>query len=1224
MDRARKKDAIEAEWLRNYQLIRNLYLSDMSLNDLVYWLGIFENFTVTKSQLEYRLKKWNISKNIDRDTWRYIDQTINKRKREGNESDVILCGKRVKQSTIEKETNRHRDISMPAQNLSGSCVQSTTLSDQIIICTPQPYLNEIEWPTTLPWFKFRSKLQEWLSYIQLHRTTSEPGGLVMNLLLTSRILLVGYKFDQSQLSHLVPKLAMTLVLGMPEYLPGEHLQTAQIIATGTPQVMMPECLKLIFYKVSNNMVSEWGADDFENLYTLISRTGLLSAIDSLRRARQQDLTIRAFMDNLFRCLIKFICSTKSMVNMENPKTLVKWLLSLGQDPNINFFARPYVKTALERAIVSRQVDIIEPLLKAGAVVSRNWGSSSPRSVISLVLRDRIYDHEGAHIIRLLSGHYKFLTAKEVLQAAILLQDERLFDQALGIGADISLPIETRKDDDPIPTMLDIVKEETALSTAATVGIQATRNIFHLLHHQDGAVKAASFITADVFISAAYAGDADVISFLHEINPIGFMRNARGITPLEVAIKQGHQEAYQLLFKLYRQSNATLLLIPILTDQLDILQYLLSNGLDVNLTTKWDDIDACEFLVDSRLLGYNFLVCDQDKSPTVLELLLRVVSFSHRWNDGIKVLVRSGAFLPAEAILQLSSGGHDDILSSALDAGGNPNIKDPSGDSVLALALRSKNTKCVQILLERGAELQTFTPEVFEALVPDHICNIRGQYRHYDPHLRALLLEHWASIFNTGNDSVLEIDAAIIAQHNSQLQSTFSELPTYYSPSSLCCAVLVENHWVIDFLLKNKPLQAPQDILEGTAVGLAAMLGNLHLVRRLIAQLHKPETALLPFSAWDSPFSFSSSTGLLMTSSRIFWHQRPSDYDKFDGLDGLSTGSPLALAAFYRRTAGFLELLSHGYQPDDITWARAFSLDTHDCLKALMDHHLGAGSLQLPLLTLSRFLEYAIHRGMEKAVVWLINSGADINENDVFGRMGRSPVQLTIELGHLTIAESLLRSGAEVNAAPSVFDGVTALQCAAIGGHIGLAKQLLDAGARVNARGSRMNGRTALEGAAERGRLDMVELLLYHGAITTGLGRFQFLRAIHLAEQEGHHATALLLRQSREWTDEDTHTYDSMCLGCRYYFSEPRPRGQRCRACDNKYTQGRYCCDEIHMPEDNCYHCYTADEELRFDLKLQADESEPDRDGELEEGIKLADDGRSDTSSEDTVSRYTYL
>ncbi|SCV57763.1 uncharacterized protein FFB14_15310 [Fusarium fujikuroi] len=1199
MDQVRKKDAIEAEWLRNYQLIRNLYLSDMSLNDLVYWLAIFENFTVTKSQLEYRLKKWNISKNIDRDSWRHIDQTISKRKRDGKDSDVLLCGKRVKQSTIEKETNRHRDTSITAHRLPEGHVQSVALSDEIIICTPQAYLNEFEWPESLPWFKLRSKLQEWLSYTQLHITTSEPRESILDFL-TSKILLCGHKFGQSQVRRLVPRLAMNLHMGMPEYFPGEHLQTAQIIATGTTKVMIPECLKLIFYQFSNNMASQWEADDFENLYSLISGTGLLSATGSLRRARQQDLTIRAFMDNLFRRLIMFICSTKRAVILENPKALVKWLLSLGQDPNIKF---PffYKTTALERAILSRRVDIIEPLLKAGAVVSRNWGSSNPRSVISFVLPDRIYDNEGAHIIRLLSGHYKFLTAEEMLQAAILLQDERLFDQALGIGADISLPIETLKDDDPIPTMFDLVKEETALSTAAAVSIQATRKIFNLLHHRDGAIKAASFITADVFISAACAVDADVMSFLHEINPIGFMRNARGITPLEVAIKQGHQEAYKLLFKLYRQSNATLLLIPILTNQLDILHYLLANGLDVNVTTKQDDISVCGFLMGKHVLSR----IDEHESPTVLELFLSHMSFGDDWNDGIKLLLRSGAFLPAQAILELSSAGHDDLLSAALDAGGDPNIQDSNGVSALALALRGKNTNCVQMLLERGADMQTLIPEVFEALVPDQICNIEGERGGCDPSLRDLFLEHWENIFDTSKDSMLVIDASIIVQHDARLKSAFSELPTYYSPSSLCCAVLVENHWVIDFLLKNRPLQAPHDILEGTAVGLAAMLGNLHLVRRLIAQLHKPETALLPFCAWDSPFFFSSRTGPCITSSHIFWHQRPCGYDNFDGHHGLPTGSPLALAASYQGTAGVLELLSHGYQPDDITWARAFSMGTHDCLKALMDHHLGAGGLQLPLLTLSRFLEYAIRRGMEKTVVWLINSGADINENDVFGPMGRSPVQLAIEVGHLTIAESLLRSGAEVNAAPSVFDGVTALQSAAIMGHIGLANQLLDAGARINARGSRLGGRTALEGAAECGRLDMVELLLHHKALTTGPGRFQFIRAIHFAEGQGHYATAALLRQSREWTDEDTCTCDSMCTGCKYYSLEPRPRGSRCHVCDNGCTQVEYCCDEIHMPEDNCHHCYTKDEESLYDLQMQdKEESKTKEESELEETVVL--------------------
>ncbi|KAF4490351.1 Ankyrin repeat-containing domain [Fusarium agapanthi] len=1107
MDQVRKKDAIEAEWLRNYQLIRNLYLSDMSLNDVIYWLGILGNFTVTlKSQLEYRLKKWNIFKNIDRDSWKYIDQKINKRKLEGKESDVLLSGKRVKQSTIENETYRHRDKSIPAQILPESHVQSIALSHQLIICTPQAYLNEFEWPETLPWFKFRSNLQAWLSYTQLRKITSEQRGPVLNLL-TSKILPVGDNFDQSQPSQLIPRLAMNLVMGMPEYFPGEHLHTAQIIATSTANVMIPECLKLIFYKVSNDMVSEWEADDFDNLYTILSRTGLLGAIDSLRRARQQDLTIRAFMDNLFKCLIMFIFSNKRMVNMEYPKTLVKWLLSLGQNPNLEL--RPFsIFKALEHAVLSRQVDIIEPLLKAGAVVGWNGHSSNPLSIISFVLPDRICDNEGAQIIRLLLDHYKALTSEEILHAAILLQDERLFEQALDIGANVSLPIETLTDHITC-VKFNVVKKETALSTAAAVSLHATSVVFDLLQTRNQGIKAASFITPDVFISAACAGNADVISFLHKINPIGF---------------------------------------------------------------------------------------------------------------------RSGAVFPAEAILRLSSAGHDDILSAALDAGGDPNEQNLNGHSALALALQSKNTNCVQLLLERGAKPQTLTSELFEALLPKHVCNIHGERGGCDPRLRELLLEHWENIFDTNKDSVLDIDAAIIVQHDARLKRAFSELPTYYSPSSLCCAVLVENHWVIDFLLKNRSIQAPHNILEGTAVGLAAMLGDLPVVRKLVTQLQNPETALLPFKASSSSFLFYPTQGLAITLPHIFWHRRSIDYQDPDDPNScrLSEGSPLALAISYRGTSGVLELLSHGYQPDDITWARAFSMNTLDCLEALMDYNLRVRCLQLPLLTLSPLLRYAIQHEMKEAVVWLIESGADINKNELLQYSGRSPVQFAIELDRLTIAESLLQFGAKVNAAPSFIAGVTALQSAAIKGHIGLAKQLLDAGARVNARGSRHQGRTALEGAAEWGRLDIVEVLLHYGALTTGNGRFQFIRAIYFAERGGYHATAALLRQSREWTDEDTHIYDSVCKACGDYFSEPRPSGRRCHACNGRYTPERYCCDEIHMPEDNCYHCYTEDEESRYRREILKEESELEENVQSKERMESAHVDRRDASSEDICLHYTYF
>lgn len=62
------------------------------------------------AQVEYKLKQWEFRRNIDKATWIIIDRKIAKRKQEGKESQVIHCGKRLKQSTIDKETNRHRDI----------------------------------------------------------------------------------------------------------------------------------------------------------------------------------------------------------------------------------------------------------------------------------------------------------------------------------------------------------------------------------------------------------------------------------------------------------------------------------------------------------------------------------------------------------------------------------------------------------------------------------------------------------------------------------------------------------------------------------------------------------------------------------------------------------------------------------------------------------------------------------------------------------------------------------------------------------------------------------------------------------------------------------------------------------------------------------------------------------------------------------------------------------
>ncbi|KAM6513804.1 hypothetical protein FALCPG4_015017 [Fusarium falciforme] len=108
----RRRGPTEEQWLQVKPLIRRHYLTaDMSLRDLTALLQD-EGLPITKAQLENKLKKWKMSKNIDKKAWKSIDHAITKRKRQGKDSEVIHCGKRVKQSTIDKETNRHRDASI--------------------------------------------------------------------------------------------------------------------------------------------------------------------------------------------------------------------------------------------------------------------------------------------------------------------------------------------------------------------------------------------------------------------------------------------------------------------------------------------------------------------------------------------------------------------------------------------------------------------------------------------------------------------------------------------------------------------------------------------------------------------------------------------------------------------------------------------------------------------------------------------------------------------------------------------------------------------------------------------------------------------------------------------------------------------------------------------------------------------------------------------------------
>jgi ankyrin repeat protein len=164
----------------------------------------------------------------------------------------------------------------------------------------------------------------------------------------------------------------------------------------------------------------------------------------------------------------------------------------------------------------------------------------------------------------------------------------------------------------------------------------------------------------------------------------------------------------------------------------------------------------------------------------------------------------------------------------------------------------------------------------------------------------------------------------------------------------------------------------------------------------------------------------------------------------------------------------------------------------------------------PSRPMSTPLQVAVVEGEMEAIQLLLEHGADVNA-PAGAEFGRTTLQAA------TSAEDpdpdidlLLFHGADVNAPPATRGGVTALQGAAIRGDFRIVRMLLAHEADVNAAPAQEEGRTAVEGAAEHGRLDMMRLLLSVGAKADPV--LGFLRAIELAEKNGHLALADLLRE----------------------------------------------------------------------------------------------------------------
>ncbi|ROW13355.1 hypothetical protein VPNG_05493 [Cytospora leucostoma] len=204
----------------------------------------------------------------------------------------------------------------------------------------------------------------------------------------------------------------------------------------------------------------------------------------------------------------------------------------------------------------------------------------------------------------------------------------------------------------------------------------------------------------------------------------------------------------------------------------------------------------------------------------------------------------------------------------------------------------------------------------------------------------------------------------------------------------------------------------------------------------------------------------------------------------------------------------------------------FALVDEEHLQTLLQSRLSSirAAWEKLLLAAGICKQAAALQGKEEIVMCLLEAGAAVNAPAI--RRGFTALQAICTFTPDTqekqerkvrIIKSLIDYGANINAAPAMTGGFTALQATAHIGDLDTAILLLQQGADVNAppcrdpRAYYMNG-NALDTAAAHGRLDMVKLLLSVNALSQLRGDTGYDGAIQLAEESSHFSVAELIRK----------------------------------------------------------------------------------------------------------------
>ena len=675
------------------------------------------------------------------------------------------------------------------------------------------------------------------------------------------------------------------------------------------------------------------------------------------------------------------------------------------------------------------------------------------------------------------------------------------------------------------------------------------------------------ISPDSFIAAATAGNIEAIRILHSVYPQGISKhNAYGVTALHAlacrprSMWKGDKEYEdtidtEICHFLIEQGASPDSMERGCPSPLHVASYhkaaamveaLIQHG--ANLHAPWDpgslygmrppDI-ACVMSGGRRYENIRLGKSYQMSPTRPLEEGLQ--DFDGVWGTNREdspwtkararcpmLLVEAGALLQGFEVTRAIEIGDLGLLRAILDAGGDPNEENQSGERVLQMALKYDwhgmkddcHVMLVGTLLKAGAEVRKE-----ELTIAMSYCNSE---------IRGFILDAGICDGLRLQDPVHKYDTGVLCG---------AVLRASQEPNSSLAFLLG--------ILEKRKTGSPTTTLENTAIGIAALHHNLQLTKLLLSYLSPVESvaAIFPiepdeFTIWcasreykdlDAQLRDHHTRGIrdIYRQKYRFWDNQMIENMKYPLLTAVVAESSASKAPEKDTEAIFAVLLRHGFVIDQTAlWMMAC------CRPKLLDVMLAEDSNFVRVSSGPRSEKGAPlmatmgQRGegrrpdkpsTEELARTLIDKGwVDINGLDRCRIYGRSPLQAAVETGSLEIMDILIDAGANVNGKPAFFGGATALQLAAICGRIGVVRRLIELKANVNAPRAAKRGRTALEGAAEHGRLDTVAFLLKceTPAMTEGAGRGQFIRAVQFANKNGHSVVAKLLKAHRKWTKLD--------------------------------------------------------------------------------------------------------